>query len=115
MPYSEKLATRIRECMADMPNLEEKHMFGGIAFMLNGKMCVGIIGDELMCRIDPARQEEALAQTGCHLMEFTGRPMKGYIQVAEEGMKNKKELMAWISMAVEFNAHAKAAPKRKKK
>ncbi len=115
MPYSEKLAERIRECIADLPNVEEKNMFGGIAYMLNGKMCFGIIGDELMCRIDPAAQPEAITKPGCRPMDFTGKPMKGYIQVADEGIRTKKALMAWIDLAIAFNAQAKAAPKKKKK
>jgi hypothetical protein len=68
-----------------------------------------------MCRIDPAKEEEALEKTGCRPMDFTGRPMKGYVFVAEAGMKGKKELYYWVKMCLEFNSRAKASWKPKKK
>ncbi len=64
MAFDEKLNDRIREAMAHLPKVEEKHMFGGTCFMLNGKMCVGVVKDEMMCRIDPAVYEEALERKG---------------------------------------------------
>ena len=67
MAYDEKLADRIREKMAEVPGVEEKHMFGGIAFMVNNKMCVGIIKDEMMCRIDPAIHDEQVEKRGIDL------------------------------------------------
>lgn len=77
MAYNEKLADRIRGSIADIPNVEEKFMFGGVCFMLNGKMCVGVVKDEMMCRINPNIYESALEMQGCREMVFTGRPMKG--------------------------------------
>lgn len=85
MPYSDKLAIRIRERLADLLNIEEKEMMGGLTFMYNDKMCVGIIKDELMCRIDPAFHESAVEIIGCRTMDFTKRPMKGYVLVDETG------------------------------
>jgi TfoX/Sxy family transcriptional regulator of competence genes len=76
MAYNEKLANRIREQLADLPNIEEKEMMGGLIFMYNGKMCVGIIKDEMMCRIDPNFHETAIEKTGCRTMDFTKRPMR---------------------------------------
>lgn len=76
MAYNEKLATRIRERLKDTPNMIEKEMMGGLTFMVNDKMCIGIIKDEMMCRIAPEMQETALAKNGCRIMDFTGRPMK---------------------------------------
>jgi TfoX/Sxy family transcriptional regulator of competence genes len=107
MAYSEKLASRIRERLAGLQNIEEKAMMGGLTFMLNSKMCVGIIKDELMCRIDPDIYEVALEKNGCRPMEFTGRPMKGWVIIDEFGMKNKKDFDYWISLALDFNKNAK--------
>ncbi len=115
MAYSEKLNDRIRVAMASLPGVEEKHMFGGTCFMLNGKMCVGVVKDEMMCRIDPDEYEAALEKKGCREMVFTGKPMKGYVYVSEEGMKTKKEFDYWIGLCLDFNGKAKAAPKKKRK
>ena len=114
MAYSEKLAHRIRELLADLPNIEEKEMMGGLTFMVNGKMCVGIIKDELMCRIDPAIHEIVIEKTGCRTMDFTKRPMKGYVMIDETGMKSKKDFDYWIGLALDFNKHAKASKKKRK-
>ena len=83
--------------------------------MLNGKMCVGVVGDEMMCRIGSDAYEQALERKGCSEMVFTGKPMKGYVYVSEEGMKTKKDFEYWISLCVAFNAKAKASPKKKNK
>jgi TfoX/Sxy family transcriptional regulator of competence genes len=114
MAYNEKLADRIRETLAEIPNVNEKFMFGGICFMLNEKMCVGVVKDEMMCRINPDVYDEALHKTGCREMVFTGKPMKGYVYVSDEGMKTKKEFDYWINLCVEFNSQAKAAKRKKK-
>jgi TfoX/Sxy family transcriptional regulator of competence genes len=112
MPYNEKLNDRIREAMASFKKVEEKYMFGGVCYMLNGKMCVGVVKDEMMCRIDPDIYEEALEKKGCREMVFTGRPMKGYVFVSEEGMRTKKEFDYWIGLSVEFNKKAKSSKKK---
>ena len=113
MAYDEKLANRIRERLADHPNIEEKEMMGGLTFMVNHKMCVGIIKDEMMCRIDPDLHETAIEKTGCRTMDFTKRPMKGYVMVDDTGMKTKKEFDYWINLCLEFNSKAKASKKKK--
>ena len=113
MAYDENLQNRIREAIAHLPGVEEKYMFGGVCFMVNGKMCVGIVGDEMMCRIDPGICEEALEKRGCRPMDFTGRPMKGYVYVSSDGMKTKKEFAYWINLCLEFNVKAKSAKKKK--
>jgi len=114
MAYSEKLANRIRERLADLRNVEEKEMMGGLTFMYNGKMCVGIIKDELMCRIDPAIHDELVEKDGCRTMDFTNRPMKGYVLIDDTGMKTKMEFDYWIDLALEFNKKAKSSSKKKK-
>jgi TfoX/Sxy family transcriptional regulator of competence genes len=112
MPYSEKLAARIRKAFEDLSNVEEKAMMGGLTFMYNGKMCVGIIKDELMCRIDPELHEQAVKRTGCRTMDFTNRPMRGYVLINDSGMKAKKDFDYWIGLALDFNKRAKASKKR---
>ncbi len=114
MAYDMKLAERIRERLADLPNVEEKAMMGGLTFMYNGKMCVGIIKDELMCRIDPEIHEAAIEKRGARTMDFTHRPMKGYVLIDETGMKTKKDFDYWIGLSLEYNARAKASKKKKK-
>jgi hypothetical protein len=113
MAYSLVLAARIKNRLVDLPHVEEKEMMGGLTFMLNGKMCMGIIADEMMCRIDPLLQEEALDKPGARIMDFTGRPMKGYIMVNEDGMKRNADFEYWINLCLSFNKKAKASKKRK--
>jgi len=113
MAFNEQLNDRIREAIADYPNVEEKYMFGGSCFMLNGKMCVGVVKNEMMCRIDPDVYEEALQRKGCREMDFTGKPMKGYVYVNADGLKSKKDFDYWINLCVAFNKKSKAAKKKK--
>lgn len=115
MAYNEKLADKIRGALMEFPEVEEKHMFGGVCFMLNGKMCVGVMKEEMMCRIDPEMKEEILQKTGCRQMTFTGKPMKSYVLVDEEGMKTKKMFDYWIGLCVAFNSKAKASKKSSNK
>ena len=82
--------------------------------MVNDKMCVGVMKDELMCRIDPEMQAIALEKTGCRVMDFTGRPMKGYIFVNEEGFRSQADFAHWIGLSLDFNQKAVSAKKRKK-
>ncbi len=114
MAYSEKLAERIRTRLSTRSDVEEKKMMGGLTFMVDGKMCVGIIGDELMCRIDPELHETSIAKKGCRTMDFTNRPMKGFVIIDDEGMKTENELDHWIALALDFNKQAKSSKKKKK-
>jgi TfoX/Sxy family transcriptional regulator of competence genes len=95
--------------------VEIKEMMGGLTFMVNDKMCIGIIKDEMMCRIDPELHETALEKTGCRVMDFTGRPMKGYVMVDDTGMKTKSQFEYWIKLCLDFNKKAKSSKKTKKK
>lgn len=113
MAYNVKLAHRIREAIKNVKNVNEKEMMGGLTFMVNDKMCIGIIKDEMMCRIDPNLQDAALEKTGSRIMDFTGKPMKGYIMLDETGMKTKKEFEYWINLCLEFNKRAKSSKKKK--
>lgn len=104
MAYDEGLAVRIRETLAGQAGLTERKMFGGIAFMLNGNMCCGIIKDDLMLRVGAERYAAAIARPHVREMDFTGRPMKGMIMVSPDGIHSDQALQEWIQMAAEFNA-----------
>jgi TfoX/Sxy family transcriptional regulator of competence genes len=112
MAYNEQLANRIRQHLALLDNIEEKQMMGGLTFMYNGKMCIGIIADEIMCRIDPALHEMVVEQKGCRSMDFTKRPMKGYVMIDEYGITTQKEFEYWINLCLDFNSKAKSSKKR---
>lgn len=112
MAYNEKLADRIRESLTDQKVVEEKKMMGGLTFMVNGKMCVGVLKDDLMARIDPDAYEVALQRKGCRKMDFTGKPMKGFVFVSSEGTSNDKDLNYWINLALDFNKRAKVSKRR---
>jgi TfoX/Sxy family transcriptional regulator of competence genes len=114
MAYSEDLTNRIRQRLSELPNIEEKEMMGGLTFMYNQKMCVGIINDELMCRIDPKLHEKSVEKIGCRTMDFTKRPMKGYVMIDESGMKSQKDFDYWIDLALDFNKRAKSSKKKAK-
>jgi len=113
MAYNEELADRIRERLADLSLIEEKEMMGGLTFMVNDKMCVGIIKDEMMCRIDPEFHDSAVEMTGCRTMDITRRPMRGYVLIDEWGMKDPADFEFWISKALEFNPKAKSSKRNK--
>jgi TfoX/Sxy family transcriptional regulator of competence genes len=113
MAYNEKLADRIREFLfsQNILKVEEKKMFGGLAFMVKGKMCVCASGDDLMCRFDPKWQEEIESKRGYQPMIMKGRELKGYCYVSEEGFKTKKNFDYWLNLCLDFNAKAKKAKK----
>ena len=111
--YNEALANRVRQKIASLSNVEEKEMMGGLTFMYNDKMCIGIIKDELMCRIDPALHESCVEKTGCRTMDFTNRPMKGYIMIDETGMTTQKDFDYWIDLAIDFNKRAKSSKRKR--
>jgi TfoX/Sxy family transcriptional regulator of competence genes len=102
MAYDEALASRVRETLGDNPEISERKMFGGIAFMLSGNMAVGVSKDDLMVRIDPDDQEEALAQRGVRVFDMTGRPMKGWILVAPEATEDDADLLRWVEAGLDF-------------
>jgi len=116
MAYNERLAARVRKEFATRATeLEEKRMMGGLCFMVGGKMCVGIAGDRLMVRLDPAMYEAALTRPGCVPMDFTGRPMRGFVFVEPEGTKSAANLQSWIRLALEYNPRAKSSRRLKTK
>ncbi len=112
--YNTKLADRVREYLADIPKLkiEEKKMFRGLTFMVNGKMCVSVSNDNLMCRFDPILQEEVAEKNGFQTMIMKGREFKGYCYVSQDGYKTKKDFDYWVKLCLDFNAKAKSSKKR---
>jgi hypothetical protein len=102
MPYNEVLAQRVRAILAEQPAVDEKKMFGGLVFMLNGNMCCGIIRDDLMVRVGPERYADALAQPHVRDLDFTGRPMRGMIVVAAAGLGGNADLEAWVRRGIAF-------------
>jgi TfoX/Sxy family transcriptional regulator of competence genes len=100
--YDESFADRIRDVLGDDPGIDERKMFGGIAFLLDGNMFVGIAKNELMVRVGPDAWEDALAQPHAREMDFTGRSMKGYVFVDPEGIAEDDELKAWVDRALDF-------------
>jgi TfoX/Sxy family transcriptional regulator of competence genes len=102
MAYDEDLAMRVREQLADQDAITEKEMFGGLAFLLAGNMSVGIRGNELMVRVGREGSEEALGQPHARPFDMTGRPMKGWILVAAEGITSERGLAAWVARGIGF-------------
>lgn len=102
MAFDEALADRVRDALTGTGGLAEKRMFGGIAFLLNGNMCVGVHGDELIVRLDPEQTEEALADANVRVFDLTGRPMKGWVLVAKSGVAGEADLRSWVGRGVEF-------------
>jgi hypothetical protein len=99
----DELAERIRQIIGDDPNVTEKKMFGGIAFMLNGNMLVGPHKDgTLMARVGPENYEDALARPGASEMNFTGKSMKGFIHVHPDKIADDEALATWIALATQF-------------
>ncbi|MFA5418886.1 MAG: TfoX/Sxy family protein [Bacteroidales bacterium] len=114
MAYDHHLANKVRELLVDVPRIEEKEMMGGLLFMVDDKMCVGIIKDELMCRIDPGLHETLVEKTGCRTMDFTKRPMIGYVLIDESGLQTPLDFSFWLGLALDFNKRAKSSRKKPK-
>jgi TfoX/Sxy family transcriptional regulator of competence genes len=114
MAYNEYLSDRIKRIFDDKKvRFEGKKMMGGLCFMVNDKMCCGIVDDKLMVRIDPDIYDKALTKKGCRPMDFTGKPMKGFVYVEPKGIDLDKDLEYWIALALEYNPKAKSSKKKK--
>ena len=104
MAYNEKLAARVRKALARRKGVSERKMFGGIAFMVGGNMCCGVIQDDLMVRVGPEAYERALALPGARPMDFTGRPMKGMVYVGQAGHRTDAALASWVKRGADYAA-----------
>jgi len=116
MAFDEKLAERVRGIIAVAhKNIEEKRMFGGLCFMVNEKMCIGVEQDRLMLRLDPAQYEEIMKKEGVTPMDFTGKVMKGYAFVDKAVLNTKTKLEYWVNLALDYNKIAKVSKKKRAK
>lgn len=104
MAYDEHLAARIRKALGPRKDVTEKHMFGGVAFMLKSGMFCGIVKNDLMVRVGPEQHDLALSRPHARVMDFTGRPMRGFIFVAPAGFKTDSALKTWLDMGETFVA-----------
>ena len=103
MGYNEELSNRIRTALSNVPFVEEKKMFSGITFMVNGKMCISVSKDRIMCRIDPSIHEEAIKRKSVCTVIMKKHEYKGYVYVAQEGIESKEDVDYWIGLSLEFN------------
>ena len=102
MAYDEALATRVRDTIGERPDVTERKMFGGLAFMTGGNMACGVVGDELMVRVGPDAYDDALSRPHVRLMDFTGRPMRGMVMVGRDGIASDKWLREWVEAGLAF-------------
>jgi TfoX/Sxy family transcriptional regulator of competence genes len=105
--YDQRLADDVRARLGSRSNLTEREMFGGIAFMLNGNMAVGVSGNELMVRVGKEGHDDAISLPGARMFDMSSRPMKGWILVSSEGTGTDAALEAWIGRGV---AYAESLP-----
>ena len=122
MAYDEFIADRIRQTFREKQTaFEEKKMIGGLCFMVDGKMCCGTHFDKkremdlIMARIGEEAAEKVKDRPGCQPMDFTGRPMRGYVFISPEGFDTDTDLEFWLQLCIDFNPFAKASKKKKKK
>jgi len=102
MAYDEAVAKRVRSTLGKTQDVVEKKMFGGVAFMVRGNMCCGVIDDRLLLRVGPDGYEAAQSRPHVKPMDFTGRPMKGFVYVEPKGFASAGDLKAWIARAMQF-------------
>ena len=117
MSYNNELASRVRAYLSEKEgfNVEEKAMFGGLAFMVNDKMCINVGADQLMCRFDPDLTEELAEKPGFLTMVMNGKQLKGYCYVEPAGYKSNKDFEFWINHCLDYNDRAVASKQRSKK
>ena len=102
MAFDEGIAERLRESLADMPEVFERKMFGGIAFMVYGHMSCGVIGEFLMVRVGPEQYPEALRRPHAREMDFTGKPLNGFVYVDPPGFESDEDLASWVGLSLDF-------------
>ncbi len=103
MTYSEGIASYIRKALEHISNVQEKKMFGSLAFLVNGKMCLTAGPKRMMCRINPELHEQEVQRKGCSAVVMRGRVCKGYIHIKEENLRDETDFRHWINLALEFN------------
>lgn len=114
MAYDEHLADRVAQAFrGEHKTFSEKKMFGGLCFLVNDKMCIGIVGDQLMARIDPAQYDNFLQEEGVGPMTFSGKEMKGFLYVQPEAVDRDEDLERWVKRCLDFNPRAKSSKAKK--
>ena len=113
MAYDEALASRIRKALAKQQGVTERAMFGGICFMVRGNMCCGTLKQDLVVRLGPERYEQALAKRHVRPMNFTGRPLRGFVFVAPDGVKTQRALASWVGQGLKYIQTLPARPNKK--
>jgi TfoX/Sxy family transcriptional regulator of competence genes len=111
MSYDEVLAGRVRAALEHVRGVEEKRMFGGITFMVGGKMCLSVGKDRVMCRIDPAIHDTLLEREGCRVVIMKGREYRGYVYVDGKAVGTKRDLDDWVGLALDYGKRAKSSKK----
>ena len=102
MAYDKKLTDRMRVALGRVQSVTERKMFGGIAFMVRGNMCCGVIDDRMMVRVGPLAYEKALKLSHAGPMDFTGKSMRGFVYIAPEGVRTARQLQAWVQRGLDF-------------
>ncbi len=115
MQPRDALTTRVKAALASATAVEERRMFGGITFMVGGKMCVSVRRGRIMCRIDPAGHDAALERGDCRTVVMQGRRYRGYVYVDAEAVRTKRDLDYWVGLALHFNKSAKASTAARKR
>lgn len=113
MAYSEKLAARTEAALDGVKRVQAKKMMGGLCYMIDGKMALAVLGDDLMVRLDPEIRPQALGKKGCREKGFRDRPVKAFVFVGPEGTKTAKDLRYWVGLALDYNPRAKASAKKR--
>ena len=111
MAFDERLAQRVRETLGRARSITEQRMFGGLCFLVNGNMCCGVERDRLVVRVGPKQYEQALSKPHARPMDFTGRPLTGFVYVSAKGYRTAASLKAWVSYGLDF---AKSLPSKNK-
>lgn len=112
MAFDEALAERVRALFAGVDGVREQKMFGGLSFLVGGHMCCGLTGEDLVVRVGPEAYEEALEQPHARKMDFTHRPLRGFVYVAPAGTGSDESLAAWVARGLSY---ARSLPPKKAK
>jgi hypothetical protein len=115
MAYDPKLAERVRLVVDGREGVTEKAMFGGLAFLLDGKMFCGVLGQELLARVGPDGHDAAMARKHVRIMDFTGRPMRGYVFVGPGAIARRADLVRWVDECARFVTTLQKAPAPRRK
>ena len=113
MPPDHILLNRVRAALSRNVDVEEKRMFGGITFMVHGKMCVSVGRDRIMCRIDPALHDTLLERPDCRTVIMKGREYRGFVYVDANALKAQPDLEYWIGLSLDYNSRGKSAPRKR--